>query len=247
MSGAKFLKHRAASDVLREPGLAGRVADYLRVVGGAGRYLTFVLEMWTHEEQVYADVNHIIAEGLLRVEPNRNEAKAICKVAMHLLRGRYSMPGADRCTAIAPLLLLRYGQAGTERTLRGLVRRVTDASQPAIAKAMVAVYVSFGRAAYYDAVDVASRLRQNHLAHFLTMLGAVAKYETVPERFKIRRDPGFDLVANKKRIDLRKLVALRLLRLNSKPAVRRWIRETRDWMAQQPVSTFDRQLVRRLL
>ena len=79
------------------------------------------------------------------------------------------------------------------------------------------------------------------------MIDLSLQYEAVPERFKIRREPVYDSVAGMKRIDMRKLLVLRLLRLNDEKAVRKWVRDTRDWMAKLDVSAFDKNLVKRLL
>ena len=131
--------------------------------------------------------------------------------------------------------------------MKRLVDGLENVPHPAIAKAVVAVYVSYGDSEYREAVRAASQLRDNHLAQFLRMLAISRQYETVPVRFKIRRAPIHDSVAGKKRIDTRKLLVLRLLRLNKKKTVRAWVQDTRDWMIKQDVPDFDKRLVARLL
>lgn len=131
--------------------------------------------------------------------------------------------------------------------MKRVVNHLDEVAHPAIAKAVVAVYVSYGHAEYQAAVSAASRLRDNYLAHFLRMIDLSLQYVVVPERFKIRREPVYDSVAGMKRIDMRKLLVLRLLRLNEEKDVRKWVRDTRDWMAKLDVSAFDKGLVKRLL
>ncbi|MFZ1546970.1 MAG: RNA-directed DNA polymerase, partial [Candidatus Nitrotoga sp.] len=243
IAGARFLRHRAMRDILSEPTLTDRVADYMRVTGCAGQYVDFVLRLWKHEEQVYPDVNQVLAEGLLCVEPTLAEATVIRKIASRLLSQKYDMPGWQRCAALAPLLILRFGDKRSLRLMKRLVSNLDNVPHPAIAKAVVAVYVSYGLAEYQEAVSAASRLRDNYLAHFLRMVDLSLQYDPVPDRFKIRREPVYDTVAGLKRVDMRKLLVLRLLRLNNKKTVRKWIMDTRDWMVKQDVSDFDKGLV----
>lgn len=247
IAGARFLRHRAASDILREPTLTERVADYMRVTGSAGQYIEFVMRVWMHDEQVYPDVNQVLAEGLLKVEPTPIEARVIRKIASGLLSGKYTVPGWQRCAALAPLLILRFGDKRSLRLMKRLVNSLDEVGHPAIAKAVVAVYVSYGRAEYQEAVNAASRLRDNYLAHFLRMLDLSLQYVVVPERFKIRREPVYDSVAGMKRIDMRKLLVIRLLRLNEEKDVQKWVRDTRGWMTKQEIPAFDKNLVKRLL
>lgn len=247
IAGARFLRHRAMRDILKEPTLTERVASYMRVTGNTGQYVDFVLRLWRHEEQVYPDVNQVLAEGLLSVEPTSAEAAGIRKIASGLLSQKYDIPGWQRCAALAPLLILRFGDKRSLRLMKRLVANLDDVPHPAIAKAVVAVYVSYGHAEHQEAVSAASRLRDNFLAHFLRMIDLGLQYDLVPDRFKIRREPVYDTVAGTKRVDMRKLLVLRLLRLNEKKTVRKWVRDTRDWMVKQDVSDFDKKLVTRLL
>jgi hypothetical protein len=234
-------------DILREPVLAGRVADYVRVTGSAKQYLNFVRRLWSHEEQVYPDVSLVLAEGLLRLEPDRPEAGMIRNVASGLLSRKYNFPGWENCAAIAPLLILRFGDRRSLPLLERLVGNLEDGHYHAITKAVVVVYASFGVAEYNKAKGAISRLRDNYLAHMFRMLDACVTYETVPERFKIRREPLFDFVACMKRVDMRKLLVLRLLQLNERTAVGSWIRETKKWMMKQDISDFDKRMVAKLL
>ena len=79
------------------------------------------------------------------------------------------------------------------------------------------------------------------------MLDGVVQYRQVPERFKIRRDPVYDAVAGRHRIDVRKLLAIKLLSLNSRKSVQRWVSDARQYMLNKDISPFDKALVRKLL
>lgn len=247
IAGARFLRARTQADALREPTLIDRIADYVRVTGTAAEYLTFMHALWGHPEQVYPDVNQTLTEGLLRLEPDAKEAKTIRKLASDLLSGKIKITGNLRCASIAPLLILRYGDKRSLPLLKKIVANLDSVAHPAIAKAVVAVYCSYGKAYYEEACDAASRLRDNHLAHFLKMLSVSLQYDTVPERFKFRRDPVFDVVAGKKFFDMRRLLILRFLRLNDKKPVKKWLKDARAKMLTHDVSAFDKALTSRLL
>lgn len=247
LSGARFLRSRTRHDALREPTLIDRVADYVRVTGSASEYLAFMNSLWNHPEQVYPDVNQVLVERLLMLEPNPAEAKSIRQLASGLLAGKSKAPGKDRCAAIAPLLILRYGDRRSLKSLKKVVSDLESAEHPAIAKAAVAVYCSYGRTYYQEACDAASRLRDNHLAHFLKMLSVSQQYSTVPNRFKFRRDPLPDVVGGKKFFDMRRLLTLRLLALNDKRTVKKWLRDAKEKMLKMDVSDYDKILTGRLL
>ena len=77
IAGARFLRVRTQADALREPTLIDRIADYVRVTGTAAEYLAFLHNLWGHPEQVYPDVNQILAEGLLRLEPEPKKPRPL--------------------------------------------------------------------------------------------------------------------------------------------------------------------------
>lgn len=247
ISRSRFLRFRATKDILREPELAGRIADYMRVTGTAGEYLNFVLNLWGHEEQIYPNVNQLLMEGLLKIDPTQADSRRLRGVASGLLTGKHRMPGWEHCASIAPLLILRYGDRRSLPLLKRLIGGLEDLPTPAIAKALVAVYVSFGRVEYQYAANAASRLRENHVGDFLKMLDVSLAYTAVPERFKIRRQTIKDLAPNVTRVDMRKLLVLRFLRLNAKDSVKKWVVDARSWMGRQKVSRFDKKIIERLL
>ena len=246
IGGARFLRHRAMRDVLQEPTLAVRVSDYMRVTGDARQYIDFVSRLWGHEEQIYPDVNRALTEGLLRVEARGEDAYNCRVLASRLLAKRHEFPGWESCAEIVPLLILRFGDRRSLPHLRKIVRSLSDSTNPTIGKAVAVVYASYGVEEYKEVVRAASTLRNNYLSQFLRMLDVTLNYNTVPERFKIRREPVYDAVAGLSRIDMRKLLVLRLLRLNRNRSVTKWIDDTRRWMRNQNISSFDKTLVRKM-
>ena len=247
IGGARFLRTRAKKDLLKEPTLAKRIGDYMRVTSDARQYAQFISHMWNHDEQVYPDVNRDLAEGLLFVEAHGKDALYYRNLASKLLASRLEFPGSDACAAIAPLLILRFGDRRSLPRFRKIVKHLSDDTHPAIGKAVAVVYASYGISEYEEVIKAASKLRNNYLSQFLRMLDVALEYKNVPERFKIRRQPVPDSVSGKLRVDMRKLLVLRLLNLNNNDPVSQWIDDTRGWIVGQEISSFDKKLVERLL
>ena len=79
------------------------------------------------------------------------------------------------------------------------------------------------------------------------MLGEAINYETVPERFKVRRTPNFDAVSERHWIDMRKILVLRLLRLNKNSSVAQWLMDASASMKKKAISNFDMALIDKVL
>jgi hypothetical protein len=73
----RFLRRRAFRDVLANPELADRVCDYMRCSGTVLEYLRWAEMLMQEEEQIYPDVNVVLAEGLLRLEADKIESSKI--------------------------------------------------------------------------------------------------------------------------------------------------------------------------
>ena len=242
-----FLLDRATEDVLRHPTLARRVGDYFRVLRPAGEYLESLLSVCTDERQIHPDVSRVLVEGLLKVEPSREDALRLREFASELLAGGYRFIGWRECAAVAPLLILRFGDKRSRPRLRARMSQLGAYSDPAIGKAISVVYASYGETEYTEVMQAASTLSRNYLGEFVRMLERLRGREDVPDRFKIRTRPAYDAVAGQKRVDMRKLLVLRLLRLNRSEAVKAWLEQARCRILTEEISTFDQALVNRLL
>ena len=242
-----FLLDRAKEDTLGQPTLAARVGDYIRVLRTADEYLEFLLSVCTDERQIHPDVSRVLVEGLLKVEPSREEALRIREFASQLLAGGYRFIGWKECAAVAPLLILRFGDKRSRPRLKARMGQLEVYSDPAIGKAISVVYASYGETEYAEVMQTASTLSRNYLGEFVRMLERLKGREDVPDRFKIRARPAYDSVAGQKRVDMRKLLVLRLLRLNRSEAVKRWLEQARGRLLAEEISAFDQALVNRLL
>lgn len=127
-------------------------------------------------------------------------------------------------------------EALVELTLRRAIASLGTLPHPAIGKAAAVVYASYGYTEHQEVVAAASRLRDNYLADFNSMLDLALAYRKVPERFRTRRDTIFDPISRTRRLDIRRLLVLRLLGLNMTTAVRYWIDDAKKSILKQRLS-----------
>lgn len=244
---ARFLRRRAPSDILSDPGLAERISDYVRASGTAAEYLAFERQVKTHPEQVYPDVDLALTEGLLRIEGDNLIANQIRANAATLLAGKQRSTRSQMSTLLAPLLLLRFGD---RRSLPSLKRCFDDeklSSPPPLLRASAIVYASYGVPEFRIVRQSAARWMRNELATVVKLIERIRKYDDVPDRYKSRLKPRFDPVAGIKYVDLRSLLTIRLLHISAAPRVTRWVSNWKSNILSDAVSQFDKALVRRLL
>ena len=163
------------------------------------------------------------------------------------MSGKSDIPGAGECKALAPLLILRFGD---KRSLPPLKRCFDDeksAVSAPLLRAAAVVYSSYGDTAFAEVRRSASRLLRNHLADVVRLVERIRKYPDVPIRYKARLRPRYDSVAGTQYVDMRALLTVRLLRLSRAPQVIRWVTEWKANVLLQRISAYDRRLVDRLL
>jgi hypothetical protein len=246
LSRSRFLRRRCISDVLRHPGIVARIADYMRCTGTADEYLKFAIMVWAHEEQVYPDVNLAVAEGLLKLEADWVTARDIRAVAVGWLRTPVVDPAFADCTALAPLLILKFGDRRSLPRLSACIERKPDRLPATTVRAAAVVFSSYGRNEFNRMRQSAAKLMYGELAEMVRMIERIFAYNEVPQRFAARIRNDADSVAGRFRLDVRSVLTARLLSLNGKPKVLKWLRERRATMLQE-LSEYDRQLLRRLL
>jgi hypothetical protein len=245
--GLRFLRQRALQDVLASPESAERVCAYMRCSGTAQEYLRWADSLMQHDEQIYGDVNVSLVESLLRLEPNKFASAKVRFLAARLLSARSGISGESECRALAPLLVLRFAD---RRSLPLLKRCFNDdkamVSAPLLRSAAV-VYLSYGDREFATARRSAARLMRNHLAEVIRLIERIREYTDVPVRYKARLKTKFDSVARTHYADMRALLTVRLLALSKKRQVLRWVSNWKAQMLTEPISAFDRRLIRRLL
>jgi len=247
LSGLRSFRNRAVSDILWNPDLARRIADYMRCTGSVKEYLGFVKKVWEHPEQVYPDVNAVLIETILRLEPNNDERHSICTFASDLIRRRSSLVGYRDCSAVAPLILLRFADRRMLPTLRACFANRPEHLPVATIRSAAIVYLTYGKTEFIHVRRVAARLFQNNLAEIVRLVERILRYDEVPLRFGARINSRFDPVAGGHFLDMRNVLAFRLLALNRKNTVRSWLLAKKRELLSSPISAYEKRLLRRLL
>ena len=243
----RFLRRRSLRDVLTNPRLIGRVCDYMRCSGTVLEYLTWADQLMRHEEQIYPDVNTILIESCLRLEPNSCDLRKIRALASAFLAGTLPIAGADECRRLAPLLLFRFGDRRSLSLLKRYVMEENTLIPGSLVRCVAAVYSSFGDKEFGEVQMSASKVTRNNSADIVTLVDVIRRYKEVPYRFKGRLRLRYDPILRTKYVDTRSLLTVRLFMLSSAPPVAQWVS---DWKANalaQPISVYDRSFVERLL
>jgi hypothetical protein len=244
---SRMLRGRAYVDLIRYPELAARLADYVRWTGSATEYIALSRRAWNDAEQVYEDVNVTLFERLLLLETDANQSAEIRRIGSELLSGKMKLQvGGELCAAVAPLLLLRFGDRRSRPSLRRCFDGTRDKASERTVRSAAIVYASYGIDEFREVRRAAARLWKHQLADMVRLAERIMKYEKVPDRFKLRLKPFQDSSLGKQYIDMRNLLAVRLLCLNRRSRVVAWLRDERRKLLQAGLSPFDKALVGRL-
>jgi hypothetical protein len=242
---SRLLRRRATRDLLCHPSLAERIIDYIRCTGSPHDHIDFVERIFGTPEQVYGDVNVVLCESLLRLEPAKEGIERIRNLALEMLGGKREFPGSVDCAAMAPLLILRFADRRTIRLLRRCFEKKPHSKVPASARAAAIVYASAGDTELDVVKRTAGQLRHNYLSELVELFDRVAEYKTVPDRYHVRIKVDFDAMTRREYIDMRGVVAARILSFCPAKKVQQWLAAKRDVLLSRNISDFDRSLIRR--
>lgn len=192
-------------------------------------------------------MNVKLVESLLRLEPSVGEARALRSLAAGILDGTWKYRGANLCMQIAPLLLLRFADRRSAVRLRTLVRRRADTAEPAVIRACAVVYASYGKSEFSEMRKVAAKMWLNPLADMVRLIERIRNYKKVPGSYAQRLNTCFDSVVSAPYVDMRSLLAARLLTLNQRTAVKKWLTQKKATLVKSKVSAFDRDLIAKFL
>jgi len=244
---SRQLRRRAIADVVACPRIVTRIANYMRVTGTDGEYVAFVRAVCTHPEQVYSDVPVALLESLLRLEADAVTARRIRSWAMDVLRGEDVNCASPLCRAVAPLLILRFGDRRSIPALRRIVERRGERTPRPVIRGAAIVLASFGVAEFRTVRRQAAKLVGVELRHMVRLIEQIQEYNEVPDRYKARLNLRDDVVADRKFFDMRSVLAARLLSLNTKPGIRSWLEGRLQAIVGDRISRYDTALIRRLL
>jgi hypothetical protein len=242
---SRVLRKRALKDLLEKPELAERIANYMRCTGTTTQYLNFVQKALNHEEQVYPSVSHVLIESLLRLEATGDEAVKVRKIGSDLVSRKSTLKGISECKEVAPLLLLRFGDRRSLPLLRKCFEPPSDRNPSGLIRAAAIVYASFGLGQYGEVRKSAATLLRNPLSETVRLIESIGSYPTVPDRYEARLTLRKDSVAGIWFIDMRTVLAARLLALSQRRQVQVWIKEWKQRVLMQNVSDFDRHMIRK--
>lgn len=247
LSQARLLRFRALRDSLSDPQLAGRIIDYVRWSGTQQECMKFSRQLLFHDEQVYPDVSLAVVEGLLRLESSGKTASEVRLLASDLLRGKLTFTGSTECAAIAPLLVLRFGDRRSLPLLRRSLDKGYDKLPHETMRAVAVTLCSYGDSEVRLLRRTASRITHNYLAEVVWLVEHIQAFKDVPGRYKARLQTSFDAVGGRKYLDMRVIVAARLLTMNKTTKVRNWAKVWKKQVLKQHLTRFDKRLIDRLL
>jgi hypothetical protein len=243
----RLLRRRATGDLLSNPSLSDRISDYMRCSGTVDEYLDWAENVIGNPEQIYPDVDVQVIESLLRIEADADQSRRIRRIAIALLKGKMKIPGTRDCRAIAPLLILRFGDRRSLPLLMRCFGEERPTPEPHVLRSAAIVYSSYGTSDLSHVRKAASRLLRNHLADVVRLVEKIRGYTDVPQRYKARVDLRYDSVARTKYVDMRALLTVRLLQLSRAPKVRNWVGAWKQRALAERISTYDRSLIKRLI
>lgn len=245
-AGARSLVRRAKHDIMEYPALVDRASDYLRYVLPASDVVDIVEEIIGDAEQVYPDVNYQLIESLLKLSPDVATSKRICLIGSEILNEIRNFPGSKECKALAPLVILRFGDGRNLRGLFSRLKRDAEVLPSDVTRSLCAVVGGSETAGFNVVRDTASKLLRNHLSEFVKLVARIKQFSSVPGRFKARVSLSRDSITQAEFIDMRALLAARILGLCPHIDVVTWLTDTRMTHLQATITAFDKRLIARL-
>jgi hypothetical protein len=208
--------------------------------------VTFVEQLIFDPEQIYPDVNYQLIESLLKLSPPPQTARRLRLLGRGLLDESITFPGSDDARALAPLLILRFGDNRSIRALFTRLGRDADSLPQAVTRAICAVVAGCGKEGFKAVQATASTLLRNHLSEFFKLLLRVRLFKFVPGRFKHRMRIAKDSISGASFVDMRSILAARILGLCTHKPVHQWLAAAKVTYVEADISPFELRLVERL-
>jgi hypothetical protein len=247
LTRAKFLRKQARRDLLKTPTLTERIADYMRCSGSPEEYLGFIRDILRHKEQIHEDVELVLVESLLRLEARGRRAGLITRLGIKDLKEITESKRSFVFAGPACLLILRFGDKRSKSHLTRCFRERARSRHSHLIRASAITYATYGKNEFTEVKRAPALLLNNPLALMVRMVKKLQTLRQVPDRFKARLTIRWDSVRGRHYIDMRTCVALGLLALNRREAIRQWLRQWVKESKKKSLSTFDRRLIRRFI
>ncbi len=171
----------------------------------------------------------------------------LVRTAERLLNAVNTKQRTALLAAPATLLVLRFGNRSHLPILRRCFQKTTKGIPYDAIRATAIVYASYGRTEFYRVRKAAAVLLVNPLALLVRLVLRISKLPQVPARYKARLIVRNDFVRGRKYLDMRVLLAARLLALNKRKNVQIWLKAWKNAAKSQGISAFDKNLIDRLL
>jgi hypothetical protein len=243
---SRRFRKRAQRDMLKFPSLTSRIADYMLVTGTPGEYFDFAERAWSNDAQVYPDVNYVLVDRLLRLEADEQVASRIRRLAVQLLDGRGLPVVSIETKALAPLLMLRFADRRSLPRFKRLLEAQPERVPGLLLRSVAVVFASYGYGEFQTVRKIAGRALDADVSEMIKLIERVRVYDTVPDRFKFRINAVYDPVADREYVDMRGLLAARLLGLSNRPPVRAWLLNRKAFLSSKNISSYDRGILGRM-
>ncbi len=247
-SQSRRFRIRAKRDLIDYPTLASRIANYMRATGSADEYLNFIESVWNDPAQVYPDVNQLVYEIGLRLEASGDTAMNLRRLARKFLNGQVKIIGAQDCAAIAPLFLLRFGDNRSLKSLKSTILAQAGTKTDEQFRSAAILYACSDDQYFRIVKNEAAKLPRNNIADVVQLIDRVKRFPSVPDRYKARLNLRKDTLTGMSYVDMRSLVAMKILNLNKRAAVQSWLADVvSKFRDEESVSEFDKVLLNRLI
>jgi len=151
------------------------------------------------------------------------------------------------CMAIAPLVILRFGDRRSLPLLQRCFENASGKIPVSVIRSAGVVFASFGIDEFKVVRRAASRLLRNNLAEWVRLIERVRGYDDVPLRYRRRLASRIDAVSGRKYVDMRSVLTARLLLLSTSRNVRRWVDDWRKKLLGEGISDYDKRMLSRII
>ena len=216
--GLRIFVRRSHKDVLADPSMAARAAEYLRTVCVPSEFIDRAFAVIEDERIVYPDVGRTFAEEILKIDTismTGNDRKRLRSFARRVLRRStgYHIP-AD----VGALFLIKFGDG---RSVPSLWKALTTSSRSRESRGIALAVASFGLKHCNRVMQMDPSSMGSELFSAVRLLERVCR-DPIPNRVKGRLQPRGDSMSGACYLDSRILLIAVLYALNSKskPVIR---------------------------
>ena len=216
--GLRLFVRRSHDDVLADPSMAGRAAEYLRTVCLPAEFISRALDVIKDERIVYPDVTRVFTDEILKIDTlavtgtDRRRLRHLARRAL----GRNT--GDNIPSEMGALLLMKFGD---RRSVPSLWKALSSSPRSRDARGIALVLASFGVKYCNRVLQLDTSIMGTGLFSSVRLLERVCS-DPIPDRVKGRMQLRCDSLSGTYHLDTRVLLIAVLYALNprSKPVIR---------------------------